>query len=320
MNNIKHHSRLVAHNGLVVSAALSVKVLLTGAAGQLGQALIASTPPGVELVACSRAELDLADPAACRAAVQAHRPSWVLNAGAYTAVDKSESEPELAQAVNAGAPGAFAEALAETGGRLLQVSTDFVFNGLQGSPYRPEQGLDPLGVYGASKAAGEAAALQLPGSRVLRTSWVYGPVGHNFCRTMLRLHREREQLGVVADQVGCPTSTATLAAACWRAIGVGLEPDAEGSLPRILHWSDAGVASWYDFAVAIGDLGVVAGLLERTARVLPLTTADYPTPAQRPSYSLLDCSSSRAALGLKPLHWRAALAEVLSSSELNASR
>jgi len=297
-----------------------VKVLLTGAAGQLGQALIASTPPGVELVACSRAELDLANPEACRAAVQAHRPSWVLNAGAYTAVDKAESEPELAQAVNAGAPGAFAEALAEIGGRLLQVSTDFVFNGLQGSPYRPEQGLDPLGVYGASKAAGEAAALQLPGSRVLRTSWVYGPVGHNFCRTMLRLHREREQLGVVADQVGCPTSTATLAAACWRAIGVGLEPDAEGSLPRILHWSDAGVASWYDFAVAIGDLGVVAGLLERTARVLPLTTADYPTPAQRPSYSLLDCSSSRAALGLKPLHWRAALAEVLSSSELNASR
>ena len=297
-----------------------MKVLLTGAAGQLGRALIASTPPGVELVACSRAELDLADPAACQAAVHAHQPDWVLNAGAYTAVDKAESEPELAQAVNAGAPGAFAEALAETSGRLLQVSTDFVFNGLQGSPYRPEQGLDPLGVYGASKAAGEAAALQLAGSRVLRTSWVYGPVGHNFCRTMLRLHREREQLGVVADQVGCPTSTATLAAACWRAIGVGLEPDAEGLLPRILHWSDAGVASWYDFAVAIGELGVVAGLLERAARVLPLTTADYPTPAQRPSYSLLDCSSSRAALGLEPVHWRAALAEVLSSPELNASR
>ena len=297
-----------------------MKVLLTGAAGQLGQALIASTPPGVELVACSRAELDLADPAACHAAVQAHRPSWVLNAGAYTAVDKAESEPELAQAVNAGAPGAFAEALVETGGRLLQVSTDFVFNGLQGSPYRPEQGLDPLGVYGASKAAGEAAALQLAGSRVLRTSWVYGPVGHNFCRTMLCLHREREQLGVVADQVGCPTSSATLAAACWRAIGVGLEPATEAALPRILHWSDAGVASWYDFAVAIGELGMEAGLLERAARVLPLTTADYPTPAQRPSCSLLDCSASRAALGLEPLHWREALAEVLSSSELNASR
>lgn len=187
------------------------------------------------------------------------------------------------------------------------MSTDFVFNGLQGSPYRPDQALDPLGVYGASKAAGEAAALQLSGSRVLRTSWVYGPVGQNFCRTMLRLHREREQLGVVADQVGCPTSTLSLAAACWRAIGVGADP----SGPRILHWSDAGVASWYDFAVAIGELGMAAGLLERAARVLPLTTADYPTPAQRPSYSLLDCSTSRAALGLEPVHWRAALARVL---------
>ena len=284
-----------------------MKVLLTGAAGQLGQALIHSRPEGVWLIACGRAELDLADPQACAAAVWSHRPDWVLNAGAYTAVDRAESEPELAQAVNGGAPAAFAEALASTGGRLLQVSTDFVFNGAQGSPYRPDQPLDPLGVYGASKAAGEVAALQLAGARVLRTSWVYGPVGQNFCRTMLRLHRERPQIGVVADQVGCPTSTHTLAAACWRAIGLGATADQ----PRILHWSDAGAASWYDFAVAIGELGVAAGLLERAASVRPLTSAEYPTPAQRPSYSLLDCSASRAALGLEPQHWRAALAEVL---------
>jgi dTDP-4-dehydrorhamnose reductase len=286
-----------------------MKVLLTGAAGQLGQALIASRPPGVELIACGRAELDLADPEACRAAVRLHRQDWVLNAGAYTAVDKAESEPELAAAVNAGAPAAFAEALAETGGRLLQVSTDFVFNGQQGSPYRPEQPVDPLGVYGATKAAGEEAALQLPGARVLRTSWVYGPVGKNFCLTMLRLHGLKaeagEPLGVVADQVGCPTSTGTLAAACWRALEAGAE------VPPILHWSDAGAASWYDFAVAIGELGVQAGLLERAATVKPLTTADYPTPARRPSNSLLDCSTTREALGLDPLQWRAALVQAL---------
>ena len=299
-----------------------MKVLLTGGGGQLGQALIASQPPELELIATSRSggpgllALDLADADACRAAVQQHRPDWVLNAGAYTAVDRAEQEPALAQAVNAGAPAAFAEALAAldrrdgAGGRLLQVSTDFVFNGEQGWPYGPEQPVDPLGVYGASKAAGEAAALALPGARVLRTSWVYGPVGRNFCRTMLRLHRERgasgQPLRVVADQVGCPTSTLTLAAACWRAIG----QQADG--PRILHWSDAGAASWYDFAVAIGELGVAAGLLKGAAAVAPITTADYPTPARRPSYSLLDCTTTRQALNLEPLHWRTALGGVIA--------
>jgi dTDP-4-dehydrorhamnose reductase len=310
-----------------------MKVLLTGREGQLGRALVQCLPQGIELIATGRSELDLSDGSACGAAVAELRPDWVLNAGAYTAVDRAESEPELAEAVNAGAPGAFARALAETGGRLLQVSTDFVFNGAQGSPYRPDQALNPLGVYGATKAAGETAALALPGARVLRTSWVYGPVGKNFCLTMLRLHAAKaaagDPLGVVADQVGCPTATHTLAAACWRAIGAdsavgsnnasanatgnnaaGNDPAAiEG--PRILHWSDAGAASWYDFAEAIGELGVAAGLLERAAVVRPLTTADYPTPAQRPSYSLLDCTASRVALGLEPLHWRAALAQVL---------
>ena len=305
-----------------------MKVLLTGRQGQLGQALVQSLPQGIELIATGRSELDLSDGSACGAAVAELRPDWVLNAGAYTAVDRAESEPELAAAVNADAPGAFARALAETGGRLLQVSTDFVFNGAQGSPYRPDQELDPLGVYGTTKAAGETAALALPGTRVLRTSWVYGPVGKNFCLTMLRLHAAKaaagEPLGVVADQVGCPTSTHTLAAACWRAIGAdsavaSTSASASASAyasaaiegPRILHWSDAGAASWYDFAVAIGELGVATGLLERAAVVRPLSTADYPTPAQRPSYSLLDCSSSRLALALDPVHWGAALGEVL---------
>jgi dTDP-4-dehydrorhamnose reductase len=291
-----------------------MKVLLTGAAGQLGQALIASRPAGVELVPLRRSDLDLADAGACKHLVRQHQPDWLLNAGAYTAVDRAEAEPELALAVNAGAPQAFAEALAATGGRLLQVSTDFVFNGQQGSPYRPEQTPDPLGVYGASKAAGERAVLAALGpgrARILRTSWVYGPVGANFCLTMLRLHALKaaadEALGVVADQVGCPTASSGLAAACWRAIGIGADPGAAA----VLHWSDAGVASWYDFATAIGELGVAAGLLEQAAQVRPIPTSSYPTPAARPAYSLLECTASRAALGLEPTHWRAALAEVL---------
>jgi dTDP-4-dehydrorhamnose reductase len=292
----------------------SLLVLLTGAGGQLGQELVAQCPQGITLIATGRAELDLADPEACRQLVLERRPDWVLNAGAYTAVDRAESEPVLARAVNAAAPEALAAALADTGGQLLHVSTDFVFDGCQGSPYTPDQPRSPLGVYGASKAAGEeavlASALAAAGrAPVLRTSWVYGPVGRNFCRTMLRLHAEKEEIGVVADQVGCPTATPTLAAACWRLIEraqAGVQP------PALLHWSDAGAASWYDFAVAIGELGLELGLLERQARVKPITTADYPTPARRPSYSLLDCTSTRAALGLEPTHWRAALRQVLA--------
>jgi dTDP-4-dehydrorhamnose reductase len=290
----------------------SQRVLITGAQGQLGQALAASVPEGIEAILCGRQQLDLADADACREAVLQLRPDWVLNGGAYTAVDNAESEPDLAMAVNAGAPAAFAQALSETGGRLLQVSTDFVFNGTQGSPYRPEQPVAPLGVYGATKAEGERRARQaLPSDRccVLRTSWVYGPVGRNFCLTMLRLHQRKadaqEPLQVVADQIGCPTATHSLAAACWATIhhGVG----------GTLHWSDAGAASWYDFAVAIGELGVEHGLLQQSADVQPIGTKDYPTPAQRPSYSLLETRSSSAELGLQPIHWQKSLIQTLET-------
>ena len=301
-----------------------MKVLLTSAAGQLGQALRQQAPAGIDLIATSRGggeglvALDLADAEACRAAVLELKPDWVLNGGAYTAVDKAESEPELALAVNGGAPRAFAEALLQTGGRLLQVSTDFVFNGQQGSPYRPEQARDPLGAYGRTKAAGEEAVEAVLGGSgrgvILRTSWVMGPVGKNFALTMLRLHRERgasgQTLGVVEDQVGCPTSTHTLAAACWRVIAA---TDTTAGLPAVLHWSDAGAASWYDVAVAVGELAQELGLLQQPAPVNPLTTAEYPLPAQRPSYSLLDCSSSRKALQLAPTPWRQALRQLLEA-------
>ena len=288
-----------------------MKVLLTGAAGQLGQALRASCPPDLELIATSWDELDLSKPEACKAAVERHRPDWVLNAGAYTAVDRAEEEPDLAHAVNGGAPRAFAEAIRQGGGRLLQLSTDFVFNGRQGSPYQVEQPRDPLGVYGASKARGEEAIEAVLGDNgqatVLRTSWVMGPVGRNFALTMLRLHRERDQLGVVADQVGCPSSTLNLAAACWRVISIRAEQ------PAVLHWCDAGAASWYDVSVAVGELAAEQGLIETPANVRPICTEDYPTPAQRPAYSLLDCRSTREQLELDGEHWRQALRAVLSA-------
>ena len=292
-----------------------MKILLTGAGGQLGQALLDAKPEGVELISTTRQELNLADAEACRSAVQQHQPDWVLNAGAYTAVDKAESEPELAHAVNSGAPEAFAEELNRQGGRLLQLSTDFVFNGTQGTPYQPEQTRDPLGVYGASKAAGEAAIQSVFGAEgrglIMRTSWVIGPVGKNFALTMLRLHRERDQLGVVADQVGCPTSTLNLAQACWRTLQIAGERD----MPAVMHWCDNGAASWYDVAVAIGQIGAELGLIDTPAKVQPITTSDYPTPAERPSYSLLDCTGTRAALELEGEHWQKALRAVLQQAK-----
>ena len=298
-----------------------MRVLLTGASGQLGQALLASAPlqlaqRPLELLPLHRSDLDLRDLAACRAAVKSFRPHWLINAAAYTAVDRAEQEPDVAMAVNAAAPAAFAEALVQEpeAGRLLQISTDFVFSGEQGTPYQPDQLPAPLGAYGASKAEGERRVLACLGSmgraHVLRTGWLYGPVGHNFCRTMLRLHRQRAETGeplpVVADQVGCPTSTAGLAAACWRLLSLRAEP-----LPSVLHWSDAGAASWFDFALAIGELAEAQGLLKRAAAVIPITTAAYPTPARRPSYSLLDCTATRVLLGLDPQPWRTALTAVL---------
>ena len=292
-----------------------MKVLLTGAGGQLGQALIASTPKGLDLVATSRQELDLADPEACRGAVEQHQPDWVLNAGAYTAVDRAESEPELAHAVNAGAPEAFARALDQQGGRLLQISTDFVFSGTQGTPYQPDQDCSPLGIYGASKASGEAAVQTIFGTGgrglILRTSWVIGPVGKNFALTMLRLHKERKQLSVVADQVGCTTSTLNLAQACWQTLQIG----GDRELPAVMHWSDAGAASWYDVAVAVGQIGAELGLIDAPASVQPITTADYPTAAERPAYSLLDCTATRAVLGLNGEHWQQALRAVLQQAK-----
>ena len=318
-----------------------MRILLTGSSGQLGQALRASMPATlagepVELIATARQPepaqgvvgLDLADTDACRAAVIAHQPDWVLNAGAYTAVDRAESEPELAHAVNAGAPQAFAKALASISdsSRLLQISTDFVFSGEKGHPYQPEDPCNPVSAYGTSKAAGEQAVADALGTTdhsggsgratILRTSWVYGPVGRNFLLTMLRLHHQKaatgEPLRVVADQVGCPTSTAGLASACWALI--------EHRTTGILHWSDAGVASWYDFAAAIGEIGEQIGLLETAAEVHPICTADYPTPARRPSESQLDSTATRTrlislrAIGVTHSTTRSLTAKTASSS------
>ena len=281
-----------------------MKVLVTGADGQLGRLLRATAPAGMQVTAWTRADLDIGDAVAVGERIGRLAPELILNAAAYTAVDKAESEPELAVRVNAEGPAHLAAAAREVGARLVQVSTDFVFDGLSSSPYRPDAATAPLGVYGRTKREGELAVLAaLPDhSLIVRTAWVYAAEGRNFLHTMLRLMRERGVVRVVADQVGTPTAARPLAQALWQLAARG----ATG----IHHWTDAGVASWYDFAVAIAEEAVVFGLLPGGVTVTPIATVDYPTPARRPAYSVLD-KTSLASFGLTPIHWRQSLRATL---------
>lgn len=271
-----------------------MKALVTGAGGQLGQALIATCPADVTLVALARADLDITNADAATAHITAERPDVIINAAAYTAVDKAESDEAAARALNAAAPGHLARAAAAVGARFVHVSTDFVFDGSAGTPYHPDAPTSPLGVYGATKLAGEAAAG--PDALIVRTAWVYAPTGGNFVRTMLRLMAERPEVRVVADQIGTPTYAPQLADTIWRLIAA----NARG----IFHATDSGAASWYDFAVAIQEEALAIGLLNEAVPVLPITTADFPTPARRPSYSVLDKSATNAATGTIAPHWR----------------
>jgi dTDP-4-dehydrorhamnose reductase len=274
-----------------------VRVLVTGAGGQLAGALEALAVPGREIVALGVDRLDITDAAAVDRTVASRRPDAIVNAAAYTAVDKAESEPELARAVNADGAANLARAATRHGAFLVHVSTDFVFAGDLGRLYRPEDEPRPLSVYGRTKLEGERAVRAAsPESAIIRTAWVYGATGKNFLLTMLRLMGERGSVRVVADQVGSPTAVDGLAAACVRA--------AEGRRSGTWHWTDAGVASWYDFAVAIAEEGLAAGLLPSLPEVTPIRTEEFPTPARRPSCSVLDKSSTLAAFGLPVRHWR----------------
>jgi dTDP-4-dehydrorhamnose reductase len=290
-----------------------VKVLITGVSGQVGSALLASVPPQTELQALDLQQLDITDADAVKASVEAWRPQVIINAAAYTAVDKAESESQLAAAVNARAPGHLARAAMRIEGcRLIHISTDYVFDGRATEAYKPGDPPNPLSVYGVTKLAGEQAVLELLAGRavVLRTAWVYAARGRNFLLTMLRLMRERGAVRVVADQRGTPTAAASIARALWR---VAELPHVHG----LLHWTDGGVASWYEFASAIAEDALAAGLLSQPVQVTPITTADYPTAAHRPANSVLDTRDSVAQLGIEPEHWRRNLRATLAELQRN---
>ena len=285
-------------------------IVVTGATGQLGQTLARlwseSPLPQYRFKALDRSELDLSEAESAIAVLAELKPSVIVNAAAYTQVDKAESDSIDAHRINAEAVGRIAAWTAENDAKFIQISTDFVFDGSSKTPYKPRQQTNPLGVYGASKLSGEqkTEALAKHCSVIIRTSWLYSEYGNNFVKTMLRLMGEKDQLSVVDDQIGSPTSTHGLAALIFAMIQ-------NRTAVGIYHWTDGGSISWFDFALEIQRQGVQEGLLSKAIPISPIPTSEYPTPARRPAYSVLDRSRALADFDCPIADWQAQLNLVL---------
>jgi dTDP-4-dehydrorhamnose reductase len=310
------------------------RILLTGAQGQVGQELLQVLTPLAEVVAVDRTSLDLTQPDLIRQRVTEVEPALIINAAAYTAVDKAESDIETAKVVNAIAPTVLAEAAQNLKAAIVHISTDYVFDGSKNIGYTEEDPTNPLGVYGHTKLAGEQGVRQsCDRHTILRTAWVYGTGGKgNFVKTMLRLGAEREELRVVADQIGTPTWTKDIATAIERLSQYYLQPEAAAQPVLIgarsnslsetsdlaarpigtYHFTNSGVASWYDFAVAIFEEADRLNWPLKVKRVVPISTPEYPTPAQRPAFSVLDRCKWSTWAGVHPPHWRQSLRAMLT--------
>jgi dTDP-4-dehydrorhamnose reductase len=283
-----------------------VRILLLGGTGQVGEELRASAlPEGVEIYAPARKELDLSDRSAIARVVAAERWSAVINAAAYTEVDRAESEEELAFAINAQAPGELSAETARCGIPLIHISTDYVFDGRKGAPYVEQDETAPVNAYGRSKLKGEVGVRAAnPRHVILRTSWLYSPYRKNFVKTILRLAAERERLTIVADQRGCPTAAEDIAKACL-CVGLACASEPERAPYGTYHFAGAGEASWFEFASVIVDMA--SGRTGRTPQVAPIRTIDYPTPARRAADTRLDCTAATRAFGVSAPPWRQSL-------------
>jgi len=287
-----------------------MRILMTGAAGQLGQAAQPEfAAKGHEVIAVARAELDLSVPDTVADAVAGYNADWIINCAAYTQVDKAEAEAELAFRVNRDGARAVAAGAKQSGSRLLHVSTDFIFAGNQSLPYGEDDAGRPLNVYGQSKWEGEQAVRALmPEALIVRTAWVYGGHGNNFVKTMLRLMAEREEIRVVDDQIGTPSWTADIVTAMRTLV----EKDLSGTW----NFTNEGVASWFDFAHAIISIATQLGHAGKLRRLLPIPGREYPAAAKRPNYSVLNKEKIRQVLGYEIPHWRDSLHTMLTDTYL----
>jgi len=292
-----------------------MKILLLGANGQVGFELARSLAPLGELHAATRAgehgvRVDLAHPETLDAALHGVAPDIVVNAAAYTAVDRAEDESNLADRANHWALTVLGAWAARNGALVVHYSTDYVFDGASDRPYRENDATAPLGVYGSSKLAGETALRESGCDHLIfRTAWVYAARGRNFLRTMLRLARERDELRIVNDQRGAPTPARLIASSTALALARNL--DSDSTLLGTYHLTAAGECTWFDFALALLQRAMAAGIIERCPRVVPIATSDYPTRARRPAYSVLDTAQFRAVFGLHLPAWQSGLDDVI---------
>ena len=297
----------------------TMKVIVTGKGGQLAWELEQTLPEGVELYAFSAAELDITNAAMVNDIIISHKPDLVINAAAYTAVDKAEQDQKTAFAVNRDGSEHLALACQHLGAKLIHVSTDFVFDGSKTTPYLVDDTPNPVNVYGESKLQGDRRISEILGSQatIIRTAWVYSVNGNNFVKTMLRLMAEKDQLGIVYDQVGTPTWAKGLAQLIWQLATLPENSNQQQTdSATTLHWTDAGVASWFDFAVAIQELALEKGLLQQSIPIKPIPASQYPTPAQRPSFSVIDKSQAETLSKISTVHWRQQLSMMLDELKL----
>ena len=300
-----------------------MNVMITGSNGQLGRALIKTKPPFISISPSNKHELNLEKKDSIHKLIEKRKPHWIINCAAYTNVDKAESEKELAYKINSEGPKEIAKVIKNIGGKLLQISTDFVFDGRKNIPYKTFNDKNPINSYGNTKAKGEDHVLNILQESaqviIIRTSWLMGGEGNNFALKMIDLLKRKNEVNVVCDQIGSPTSTINLANACWEII---LKAEVSKILQLkypILHWTNDGVASWYDIAFQIGQISNKIGLIDDCALINPILSKDYPTPAKRPQYSVLDTFSTQSILDIKNNHWSLDLERDLSEIKKNIS-
>ena len=294
-----------------------MKILITGANGQLGRTIIETKPCSIldkkiNLICTNKNNFDLKNPDSCRSKIIEINPDWVINAGAYTQVDLAEKKKDLAFLINSESPKAIAEGLLKSKGKMIQISTDYVFNGSKDNAYEVNDKRDPIGTYGRSKAIGEEAieSLLFPKNKgnIIRTSWLMSPYGNNFALTMLKLHNKLSEIEVVSDQFGCMTSTRTVALTCWQII---LKNALKKNINNTFHCCDKGIVNWFKIAKSIGEIGQEIGIIENPAKVLPISSAKWNSIAQRPTFSVLECNSSFKNLDIIQIDWLDSLRNIL---------